>query len=188
MQFTVAELPNGPFRLTSVDCVKNPQVSDAGLAHFKDCDRLVYLGLSDTKVTGAVFAHFKNCAGLVELHLQSTGVRDDDLVHFDFHHRNALQDVDGRLTAVVDWEGVRQGDSAFDLVTLAFGLAIADCTEALIEQTWHEAIAATSRGCLRAYVAHMALRHLDWKIRFHPDDVDRWVTVCHESIQRCPTR
>jgi hypothetical protein len=110
---------------------------------------------------------------------------DGDLVHFDFHHRNVLQDLDGLLIAVVDWEGVRQGDSAFDLVTLAFGLVIADCTVELVERTWEEAIAATSGTCLRAYVAHMALRRLDWTIRFHPQEVDYWVNVCHDYIGRC---
>ena len=36
-------------------------VTDAGLAHLKDCKGLTYLDLSNTAVTDAGLAHFKDC-------------------------------------------------------------------------------------------------------------------------------
>jgi hypothetical protein len=109
---------------------------------------------------------------------------DRDLVHLDFHHRNALQRDDRRLAAIIDWEAVRQGDSALDLVTLAFGLSVATCSRGLIERVWTEAAQATSAGALTAYVAHMVLRHLDWTVRFHPEETPLWLDVCEDAIDK----
>lgn len=95
-----------------------------------------------------------------------------------------MQSPVGELTSVVDWEGVRQGDSAFDLVTLAFGLSVADCSPSLIERVWAEATEATSSDVLSAYVALMALRRLDWTVRFHSDEVGFWLGVCEDAIRR----
>ena len=44
-------------------------MTDAGLAHFKDCKNLTYLDLSYTQVTDAGLAHFKDCKNLKELHV-----------------------------------------------------------------------------------------------------------------------
>jgi aminoglycoside phosphotransferase (APT) family kinase protein len=41
------------------------------------------------------------------------------IVHWDFTPDNVLV-RDGRVSGVIDWEGVRAGDPVFDLVTLAF--------------------------------------------------------------------
>lgn len=45
--------------------------------------------------------------------------RSDDVVHHDFHHRNFLT-ADGRVVAVIDWEGATVGDSRVDLCELAW--------------------------------------------------------------------
>lgn len=45
--------------------------------------------------------------------------RSGDIVHHDFHHRNFLS-VDGRVVAVIDWEGATVGDSRVDLCELAW--------------------------------------------------------------------
>jgi aminoglycoside phosphotransferase (APT) family kinase protein len=95
-----------------------------------------------------------------------------DLVHFDFHHRNLLREGD-RLVAVIDWEGSRPGDRAFDLVTFCFGFTHARVTRAGLEhRVWERACALAGPDALAAYVAHMALRRLDWSIRHHPDEVE----------------
>jgi serine/threonine protein kinase len=78
----VADLPGGPFRLTWVDCRDNPQVSDTGLAHFKDCKSVKELYLPGTKVTDAGLAHFKDCKGMKTLFLDGTQVSDAGLAHF----------------------------------------------------------------------------------------------------------
>jgi uncharacterized membrane protein len=49
-------------------------VSDAGLAHFKDCKNLTVLILSGTQVSDAGLDHFKDCKNLTSLNLQKTKV------------------------------------------------------------------------------------------------------------------
>lgn len=100
---------------------------------------------------------------------------ENDAVHLDFHHLNVLQ-RDGRLSGIVDNEGTRGGDRIFDLVTLAFCLAEADCPPGTVARVWETANAARDRVTLRAYVAHMALRQVDWSIRHRTEeDVRRWM-------------
>jgi hypothetical protein len=105
-------------------------------------------------------------------------------VHRDFHHRNALWRGDD-VAAVVDWEGAGSGDPAFDLVTLAFGLSVSAAPAPARELPW----AAAERSCppqlLRAYVAHMALRQVDWSIRHRADaDVARWLAIGRAALDR----
>jgi hypothetical protein len=57
------------------------QVSDSGLANFKDCNDLISLSLPGTKVTDAGLAHFKDCKDLTELNLAGTQVSDGGLAH-----------------------------------------------------------------------------------------------------------
>ena len=94
-----------------------------------------------------------------------------DVVHVDFHHRNLLR-VDGRLSAVIDWEGCAWGDRAFDLVTFSFGLSEANTEPGVEQRIWNRAQEIASNDSLRAYVAHMSLRRVDWTIRHHPEDLD----------------
>jgi hypothetical protein len=90
----------------------------------------------------------------------------DDLVHVDFHHRNLLR-TRGALAAIVDCEGMRPGDRAFDLVTFCFGFTHARGAAGLDELVWRRAATLSTPEHLEAYVAHMALRRLDWTIRHH---------------------
>jgi hypothetical protein len=94
-----------------------------------------------------------------------------DLVHYDFHHRNMLRDGSS-LVAVVDWEGCRPGDRAFDLVTFCFGVTHARAAAGVEEQVWRQASELAEPDRLAAYVAHMSLRRVDWSIRHHPGEVD----------------
>ncbi len=89
-----------------------------------------------------------------------------DVVHFDFHHRNLLR-VGDHMSAVVDWEGSTSGDRVFDLVTFCFGFTYAHAVEGVEERVWERAAALRPMDTLEAYVAHMALRRLDWTIRHH---------------------
>jgi uncharacterized membrane protein len=77
-----ADLPPEPFRLTSVVLTDNKQVSDAGLAAFKDCKNVTHLNLGGTPVSNAGLAHFKDCKNLTALWLHHTQVSDAGLVHF----------------------------------------------------------------------------------------------------------
>jgi serine/threonine protein kinase len=77
-----AALPKEPFRLTAVDLGHNPKVTDAGLAHFKDCKALTYLALGGPGVTDAGLAYFKDCKALTYLALGGPGVTDAGLAYF----------------------------------------------------------------------------------------------------------
>ncbi|MBC7854586.1 MAG: protein kinase [Pirellulaceae bacterium] len=79
---TVADLPRKPIDLNTVILEGNQQVSDEGLASFKDCKNLVYLNLGFTKVTDGGLAHFKDCKDLRELYLSGTTTSDAGLAHF----------------------------------------------------------------------------------------------------------
>ncbi len=78
----VGDLPRGAFELTEVSLRENPKVSDAGLAHFKECKNLTVLGLNNTQVSDAGLAHFKECKNLTVLGLNNTQVSDAGLAHF----------------------------------------------------------------------------------------------------------
>ena len=74
-----ANLPTGRFTLTGVTLWDNKQVTDAGLAHLKECKGLMSLFLHLTPVTDAGLANFKECNGLTALSLHGTPVTDAGL-------------------------------------------------------------------------------------------------------------
>ena len=108
---------------------------------------------------------------------------ESDVVHVDFHHRNMLR-RDLRLIAVVDWEGARLGDRAFDLVTFCFGFTHAHAPAGLEDVVWERAVEIADSESLRAYVAHMALRRLDWTIRHHDDEIEALTAFIDRYVDR----
>jgi aminoglycoside phosphotransferase len=116
--------------------------------------------------------------------LITVAVEEDDAVHVDFHHLNVLSE-DGRLSGVVDCEGYRSGDRMFDLITLAFCLSVADHSRVAERRLW----SLIERSCdivtSTAYVAHMALRQVDWSIRHRTrDDVTQWLTRSEQVLEQ----
>lgn len=104
-----------------------------------------------------------------------------DVVHFDFHPGNVLV-RDGRVAGVIDWEGCRCGDRAFDLVTLAFVLELRQVQASLRRRVWALATAAAAAPARRAYLAHVVLREVDWSLRNHgPDELERRLA----AVARC---
>ena len=103
-----------------------------------------------------------------------------DLVHMDFHPGNILVS-DGRISAILDWDGAGRGDRRLDLVTLRFDLAwraphLTDWFDDLLRQT-------VPPDRLRAYWAHMSLRLVDWAIRHHTNaEVDLWLATAELGI------
>ena len=128
----------------------------------------------------------RRTAALLET-IQASGEAVDELpsgdaVHLDFHHRNVLV-ADGAVSAVIDWEGCRSGDSVFDLVTLAFGLTVAQVPARARERVREEVSRRAAPDVRRAYAAHMALRQVDWSIRHRtPADVEHWLDVASELL------
>lgn len=78
----VGDLPLGTFELTVVNLTRNQQVSDAGLAHFKNCRNLTELELGYTQASDAGLAHFKDCKNLTILKLGGTQMKGPGLAHF----------------------------------------------------------------------------------------------------------
>jgi hypothetical protein len=112
------------------------------------------------------------------------GLPQGDLTHFDFHHRNILRTPDGDLT-VVDWEGIRPGDRAFDLVTFCFGMSHALGPDGVMDPLWERANELASPDALVAYVAHMALRRVDWTLRHHgAHEMARLLPVVRSYVAR----
>lgn len=83
-----------------------------------------------------------------------------DLIHSDLDPDNILV-RDGRLAAIVDWHGCREGDAAFDLAGLAWGLysatpAAQDVVERSLEEHPEDVVAF-----VRSFYA---LWNLSWAI------------------------
>ena len=95
--------------------------------------------------------------------------RSGDIVHGDFHHRNLLTDH-GRVTAVIDWEGARAGDSRWDLVTLGWssppGSGSVDPAALALVRT--EVDVSVPTEVRRPLAAAMALEKLAYGLRAGP--------------------
>jgi aminoglycoside phosphotransferase (APT) family kinase protein len=96
-------------------------------------------------------------------------VRDRDLVHFDLNPANLLS-LDGKLTAIVDWNvpftGAAQGDRGFDLATLLFYLYDAGgSVRELLRERCH---AVSGEAWTSIYLAHLILRQVEWSLRRSP--------------------
>lgn len=92
-----------------------------------------------------------------------------DIVHYDFNPANILVDRDG-IGGVVDWEGVRAGDRAFDLATLLF---YAYESPEMRESLWHRLRVLRSVNVIGVYLAHIILRQVEWSLRLHAPEVGR---------------
>jgi aminoglycoside phosphotransferase (APT) family kinase protein len=84
----------------------------------------------------------------------------ETIVHWDFTPDNVLV-RDGRVSGVIDWEGVRAGDPAFDLVTLAF---YAPGTPLLEDE-----LSGLDSGLRAVYQAHLCVRQAEWSLRRHDE-------------------
>jgi serine/threonine protein kinase len=74
-----SDLPRESFRLTFVELARNKQVTDAGLAVFKDCKSLTGLSLWQTNVGDEGLVHVKECKAVTHLWLGTTRVTDAGL-------------------------------------------------------------------------------------------------------------
>jgi fructosamine-3-kinase len=101
-------------------------------------------------------------------------IRTADAVHFDFHHFNILVD-DAGIVSVIDWEGCRAGDRAFDLATLLY-YSYPD--PALREALWERANAIASHGAIALFLAHLIVRQTEWSIRLETEEAaDRYLRI-----------
>lgn len=102
--------------------------------------------------------------------------RGADVVHHDLHLENVLvrRDDPDAIAGVVDWAGVRVGDRALDLVTFGFDVSRRGGDPGPVR----DRLSAVPADRRRAYVAHLALRYVDWMIRHGTgSDVTAWLAV-----------
>ena len=78
----VADLPKERFNLTGAYLEHIKQVTDTGLANFKDCKNLTYLHLAHTKITDAGLANFKDCKMLASLDVSKSQVTPKAVAEF----------------------------------------------------------------------------------------------------------
>jgi aminoglycoside phosphotransferase (APT) family kinase protein len=93
----------------------------------------------------------------------------DDIVHYDFNPANILVQA-GRVTGVVDWEGVRAGDRAFDLATLLFYAYDAEASRQLLLA---RLMSLRPLPTIAVYLAHIVLRQVEWSLRLHAPEIGR---------------
>ena len=91
----------------------------------------------------------------------------NEIVHFDFQAANLLVQH-STLSGVVDWEGVRAGDSAFDLATLLF---YSYDDQPARDALWEHSLKQRPIQVLSVYLAHLILRQVDWSLRHHAEAV-----------------
>lgn len=102
--------------------------------------------------------------------------RGCDIVHHDLHLGNVLvrRDDPDEIAGVVDWAGVRVGDRALDLVTFGFDVSRRGGDPSPVR----DRLAMVPAERRRPYVAHLALRYVDWMIRHAGGaDVAAWLAV-----------
>jgi hypothetical protein len=107
---------------------------------------------------------------------------NDDIVHFDFNPGNILVS-DGRVSGVVDWDGVTAGDRMFDVATMLFYIR---SDRSARQMLWQHVNAHSTRGAVSLYLAHMIVRQVDWSIRHHDAEVVQlWVGQANELLSEC---
>lgn len=102
-----------------------------------------------------------------------------DIVHYDFNPANILV-AGGVVSGVIDWDGARSGDCAFDLATLLFYTPAPELQTAL----WETASAHSSPAAVRLYLAHMIVRQVDWSIRHHGERGSRRALAHGLAVER----
>lgn len=108
-----------------------------------------------------------------------------DVVHFDFQQNNILG-LSGKISGVVDWDGIQAGDRAFDLATVLF---YAHEQEAVGETLWARATSITDPAAVAIYLAHLIHRQVDWSIRFSdPAVIERSLERARRIWQEIPGR
>ncbi len=122
--------------------------------------------------------------GLVTEYQQSIS-EINEIVHFDFQAANFLVQQD-RISGVVDWEGARAGDSAFDLATLLFyGYDDTSVRDFL----WKYSLARRPIQVMSVYLAHLILRQVDWSLRHHEASVsERYIARGQALLEEIAAR
>jgi hypothetical protein len=107
-----------------------------------------------------------------------------DIVHWDLHPGNMLQDGGG-LSAVVDTDFAVVGDPRFDLVLLALTTRTAPCDPGVRSRLLGAALHNLAEPHRQAYLSHLFLRFLDWSIRKgRVEEIDFWLGQAEQTLCR----
>lgn len=127
-------------------------------------------------------------AELVTLGARSEGLvlPEHDVVHGDYHQRNLLV-IDGRVSAVFDWEGAHTGDSRFDGFVLAYwSRAVPEfASREVADHVWKRVTADLEPEALALYAGHMALRNLEFYARVRPEAIPWCLGTVEEILAPC---
>jgi Ser/Thr protein kinase RdoA (MazF antagonist) len=116
-------------------------------------------------------------------------VRTTDIVHFDLNPANVLHE-NGQLAGIVDWNvpfvGASQGDRGFDVATLLFYTYDNARTR---DRLWAHASAISGTHWVAAYLAHLALRQVEWSVRHQPGSPSerRFTEIAALVLDDCET-
>jgi hypothetical protein len=134
-----------------------------------------YSMLTYSPETAAILSELKRVAAAV----RGASFRQCDAVHFDFNSANILVDG-GEISGVIDWNGCRAGDRAFDLVTLGF-YSLED--QATSKWILDHALDISGPDAVALYLAHMILRQVDWSIRHHDAmTIKRYLAIARTAM------
>ena len=112
-------------------------------------------------------------ASIAKQDLDLVSPPDRDVVHMDLSGDNMLVDEAGQIVAIIDWDGARFGDRAFDLVSLAASSAARGSTSA-VDRLWDVITDITTPVTRLLYASHLAIRHVDWALRYGGDVEYEW--------------
>ena len=141
---------------------------------------------------GPMRTHSPRTKALLE-HVMAHGAELDvaavptaDAVHLDLHPANTLV-VHGRLTGVIDWDGVLPGDRWFDVAYFAHHVDLWRGDGLLTAGLWPTVESALTPAVLGAYAAHIALRTVEWQVSHHgPGDVEHALAAAERLVARYP--
>jgi len=118
--------------------------------------------------------------------MEVASVPTTDAVHLDLHPANTLVHG-GRLSGIIDWDGVLPGDRWFDLVYFAHHVELWRGDDTLTSWLWPMIEAAVPPQRLGTYAAHIALRTVEWQVSRHTAaDVERTLTLAEHLVARYP--
>ena len=156
----------------------------------EELTRSLRTGLETWCIHAVVSGHSARASALLQRivavgnNLDAGAVPATDFAHMDFHHRNFLA-ADGRLTAIIDCDGSRDGDRRFDLVTLSYWLGFVGAEPGVADGLAQHAAAETPPELLVPYNAHMVLRNIDFYARTgRPDIADLHVAYGEAMLEQ----
>ncbi|MGW5362915.1 aminoglycoside phosphotransferase family protein [Actinopolymorpha pittospori] len=116
-----------------------------------------------------------------------------DLVHWDLVPGNVLLDEHGKVTGIVDWDGIGRGDCHFSLIKLRFVLAHWSILQpAGYPEVSSRAVVGLDEhlqsmlepDTFRLYWAHWSLSMVDWTIRHHSRaEADLYLDLATSRLQ-----